>query len=197
MLYEIKEYYKKRNIEIPETEYQIISELLSLRTLRKKEFFYRAGDTNTSGAYILKGALRVFITDKHQKEFNRYFAFEDWWVGEYHQIINSVPSRTSIQALETTEIIEISKESFDIIFEKCPVFTRATFNLYLKSYANLLEKEELKKTKTIEDLYLDLLNNKPELLRRVPLYHVASYLGVKPESLSRVKKKFNNLQLQD
>ncbi|GGF78569.1 Crp/Fnr family transcriptional regulator [Wenyingzhuangia marina] len=190
MLYEIKEYYKKRGVIIPENEFNIISELLQSKSLKKKEFFYKAGDTNTSVAYIQKGSVRVFITDKQKKEYNRFFAFEDWWIGEYHQVMNSLPSKTSIQALEKTEMIEITKNAFDIILEKCPIFTRATFNFYLKSYANLLEKEEIKKTLTIEDLYLDLLKNKPEVLKRVPLYHIASYLGVKPESLSRVKKKF-------
>lgn len=190
MLYEIKEYYKKRGVIIPENEFNIISELLQSKSLKKKEFFYKAGDTNTSVAYIQKGSVRVFITDKQKKEYNRFFAFEDWWIGEYHQVMNNLPSKTSIQALEKTEMIEITKNAFDIILEKCPIFTRATFNFYLKSYANLLEKEEIKKTLTIEDLYLDLLKNKPEVLKRVPLYHIASYLGVKPESLSRVKKKF-------
>lgn len=190
MLYKIKEYYKKRGVIIPENEFNIISELLECRSLKKKEFFYKAGDTNTSVAYILKGSVRIFITDKQKKEFNRFFAFEDWWVGEYHQVMNDIPSKTSIQALEKTDMIEITKKAFDTIIEKCPVFTRATFNFYLKSYANLLEKEEIKKTLTIEDLYLDLLKNKPKILKRVPLYHIASYLGVKPESLSRVKKKF-------
>ncbi|ANW96562.1 hypothetical protein AXE80_09850 [Wenyingzhuangia fucanilytica] len=190
MLYKIKEYYKKRGVIIPDNEFNIISELLQSRTLKKKEFFYKTGDTNTSVAYILKGSLRVFITDSQKKEFNRFFAFEDWWVGEYHQVMNNLPSKTSVQALEETDIIEITKEALDIILEKCPVFTRATFNFYLKSYANLLEKEELKKTLTIEELYLDILKNKPQVLKRIPLYHIASYLGVKPESLSRVKKKF-------
>ena len=190
MLYKIKEYYKKRGAIIPENEFNIISELLQCRSLNKKEFFYKAGDTNTSVAYILKGSARVFITDKNNKEYNRFFAFEDWWIGEYHQIMNNIPSKTSIQALEKTEIIEITKKCFDIIVEKCPVFTKATFNFYMKSYAILLEKEEIKKTLTIEDLYEHLLKNKPEILKRIPLYHIASYLGVKPESLSRVKKKF-------
>ncbi|MGY5354502.1 Crp/Fnr family transcriptional regulator [Wenyingzhuangia sp. IMCC45467] len=190
MLNKIKEYYKKRDVLIPDHEFEIISNLLTCKTLNKKEYFYKTGDTNTSVAYILKGSVRVFITGSQKQEFNRFFAFEDWWIGEYHQVMNSLPSKTSIQALEKTEMIEITKEAVDVILEKCPVFTRATFNFYLKSYANLLEKEEIKKTLTIEELYLDLLKNKPQIIKRVPLYHIASYLGVKPESLSRVKKKF-------
>lgn len=192
MLNTIEEYYKKRGVILPKEEMKIISELITCRTLKKKEYFYKNGDTNTSAGYILKGCLRVFIKDENKKEFNRFFAFEDWWVGEYHQIINGLPSKTSIQALEKTEIIEITKEAYNIIFDKCPVFTKSTLDLYLKGYANLLEREELKKTKPIEDLYLETIKNRPQIIKRVPLYHIASYFGVKAESLSRVKKKFQN-----
>ena len=190
MLNKINLYYKKRGFSIPKEELEIISTLITCKTLKKKDFFYKIGDTNTSAGYILQGGVRVFIKDKNKNEYNRFFAFEDSWIGEYHQIINDLPSKTSVQALEKTDILEITKESFDIIFDSCPVFTKATFNLYLKNYADLLEKEEIKKTLTIEELYQDLLDNVPQIIKRVPLYHIASYLGVKPESLSRVKKKF-------
>ncbi|MDO6738123.1 Crp/Fnr family transcriptional regulator [Wenyingzhuangia sp. 2_MG-2023] len=190
MLDKIIDYYNKQNVTLPKKEIEIISKLISYRTLEKKEFLYKRGESDTPGAYILKGCLRIFIEDKNNNEYNRFFAFEDWWVGEFHQIINSLPSKTSVQALEKTEIVEISKNAYDVIFSKCPVFTNNTLKFYLKSYAHILEREEMKKTMTIEELYSDLRTNFPEVIERVPLYHIASYLGVKAESLSRVKKKF-------
>ncbi|MGY6650121.1 Crp/Fnr family transcriptional regulator [Wenyingzhuangia sp. IMCC45574] len=190
MLDKIIDYYKKRNVNLPQDEIDIISNNISLKTLNKREFLYKKGDTNTPGGYILKGCVRVFIEDSKNVEYNRFFAFEDWWIGEFHQILNSLPSKTSLQAIEPTQIIEITKESYETIFRECPVFTKATLNLYLSSYANLLEREEVKKTLTIEELYANLIEKHPEVIERIPLYHIASYLGVKPESLSRVKKKF-------
>lgn len=68
--------------------------------------------------------------------------------------------------------------------------------MHIANYAHLIEKEELKKTLTIEEQYIDLMENHPEIIKRVPLYHIASYLGVKPESLSRVKKKFKDNALE-
>ncbi|NJB83051.1 Crp/Fnr family transcriptional regulator [Wenyingzhuangia aestuarii] len=192
MLIKIIEYYEKRGVTLPQEEIDTISMLIKPLTFKKKEFLFKKNDTKTSAFYIVKGCVRVFIKDKNNKEYNRFFAFDDWWIGEYHQIINRLPSTTTAQALERTDVITISQEAFDIIFTQCPVFTKSTLNFYLSSYAKLLEKEEIKKTMTIEELYDDLIKNKPMILDRIPLYHIASYLGVKAESLSRVKKKFKD-----
>ncbi|NIJ44525.1 CRP-like cAMP-binding protein [Wenyingzhuangia heitensis] len=192
MLVKIIEYYKKRNIILPQEEIDILTKLITPQSFKKKEFLFKKNDTKTSAFYIVKGCVRVFIKDRKNNEYNRFFAFDDWWVGEYHQIINSLPSTISAQALEKTDVISISQDAFEVIFTQCPVFTKSTLNFYLASYAKLLEREEIKKTMTIEELYVDMMENKPMILDRVPLYHIASYLGVKPESLSRVKKKFKD-----
>ncbi|MGY5353059.1 Crp/Fnr family transcriptional regulator [Wenyingzhuangia sp. IMCC45533] len=188
MLSNIVKYYQTRGVELPKNEIDIITSLAEVKKYKKKEFLFNEGDNDLCVHYIQKGCVRVFIKDAKQKEYNRFFAFEDWWIGEYHQILNNLSSRTSAQALEKTETISLSKEAYHTIFEKCPVYTKATLNLYLNSYAKLLEKEEIKKTMTIEDLYTEFVLKKSKILDRVPLYHIASYLGVKPESLSRVKK---------
>ncbi len=192
MLDNIIEYYKNRGIELPQQEIKTISNLAEIKTYKKKDFIFHAGDVNLNSHYISKGCVRIFIKDAKQLEYNRFFGFEDSLIGEYHQILNGLPSKTSAQALEQTETISLSKEAYDVIFEKCPVYTKATLNFYLNDYAELLENEEIKKTMTIEDLYLEFVQKKSKILDRVPLYHIASYLGVKPESLSRVKKKFKN-----
>lgn len=195
MLNKIIDYYKRKGVDLPQNEVEIISKLISSKTLNKKEFLYKKGDYKTSSAYILKGCLRVYIEDEKNIEYNRFFGFEDWWIGEYHQILNNLPSKTSVQAVEKTEVVEISNDAFQTLFKKCPVFTQAHLNLSISEYANLLEREELKKTLTIEELYADLKENYPYIIERVPLYHIASYLGVKPESLSRVKKKFKETEV--
>ncbi|WP_010135772.1 Crp/Fnr family transcriptional regulator [Ochrovirga pacifica] len=190
MLDKILNYYNQRNVSLPQKEIDVIADLITFRKLNKKEYFYKKDDSQTSLAYILKGSVRIFIEDEAKNQHNRHFAFEEDWIGEIHQIMNDLNSKTSVQAIEKTELIEVSQKAFKTILKKCPVFTEATLNFYLLNYAKLLENEELKKTFTIEELYTDLKKNRPEIVARIPLYHIASYLGVKPESLSRVKKKF-------
>lgn len=195
MLDKIIGYYKMKGVDLPQNEIEILSKLIHTKTINKKDFLYKKGESKISSAYILKGCLRVYIEDSKNIEYNRFFGFEDSWIGEYHQILNNLPSKTSVQAVEKTEIIEISKDAFQILLKDCPVFSQANLKLSLSRYAKLLEREELKKTLTIEELYADLQKNLPQIIERVPLYHIASYLGVKPESLSRVKKKLKESEV--
>ncbi len=195
MLDNIIEYYRVRGVILPQDEIDIISNLVEVKTYKKKEFIFNEGDTNLCSYYIKKGCVRVFRKDNKNKEYNRFFAFEDWSIGEYDQIINNSPSKTSAQTLEKTEAICLNKNAYAVIFKQCPVYTKATLNIYLNNYAKILENEEIKKTMTIEDLYIEFVQKNTKIANRIPLYHIASYLGVKPESLSRVKKKFKSQYL--
>lgn len=112
MLEKIINYYKLRDLNLPKKEIELISKHINFRTLKKKEFFFKEGDNNSSIAYVSRGCLRVFIKDHKKIEYNRYFAFEDWWVGEFHYILNNSPAKTSIQAIEQTELIEISSQGY-------------------------------------------------------------------------------------
>ena len=187
---QINQYYQNLGIALPQEEINTITRLATQVSFKKKQFLFEIDQTDTCIYFVIKGAVRVFIKDQNQNEYNRYFAFDNSWIGEYHQILNNFSSRTSAQAIQTTDAFKLKKDDFAIIFDKCPIYTKVLLNQYLKISIELLEKEELKKILTIEELYLDLVKNEPEILEKMPLYHIASYLGVKPESLSSVKKKF-------
>lgn len=197
MLEIIIDYYKKRNVNLPKKEAELISKQLTVRSLKKKEFFHKTGELNSSIGFISKGCVRVYIKDKKELEYNRHFVFENSCIGELHQILNKNPTTTSIQALENTELYEVSGKAYRLILNECPVFAMASLKSHLNDYASILEKEEIKKTLTIEEKYADLMENHSEMIERVPLYHIASYLGIKPESLSRVKKKFKVNSIQE
>ena len=100
MLVKIFDYYKKRNVILPQEEIDIISKLIKPLSFKKREYLYKKEDPKSTAFYIVKGCVRVFITDKNDQEYNRFFAFDDWWVGEYHQIINNLPSITAAQEYE-------------------------------------------------------------------------------------------------
>ncbi len=186
----IIQYFLDKGITLPEKEVNVILSFLKNIHVNKKEFLFRKGDVSDKIYFVTKGAVRIYTQDKNGKDYNRFFAFDDWWIGEFHQIINHLPSVIGAQAIEKTELLYVEKSEIPTLMVKCPVFIKTILNFYLTGYAKLLEREELKKTMTIEELYQDLLDNNPLIIQKVPLYHIASYLGVKPESLSRVKKKF-------
>lgn len=185
------DYFLKKDATIPEKEIEIIQQNCKSVVYQKKEFIGKSNDLEVKLVYVIKGVLRTFITADDGVEYNRYFAFDDWWAGEFARFIANQPAAASIQALEKTEVIEFSHKNLEVLRDHCPVFINLFIKMCMVGIAKILEKEEAKKFKTIDDLYQDLFTSNPLIIRKIPLYHIASYLGVKPESLSRVKKKIN------
>ena len=186
----ILEYYD-RYTTIPVEERELISKLVTYKKLKKKEVLYNPGETHIASGYVDKGCLRTFITDEDGNEHITYFAFEDWWVGETFSVMNNLPSNNTVQALEDSELVILTKEAFDIIAVKCPVFIKITNLITAKGYAHILQDEQNKRIKSPDRLYLDLMEKRPFIFNRVPLKHIASYLGIKPESLSRIRKRIS------
>ncbi len=184
----IIEYYN-RFIKLPPEEIKIIEENSKTITLKKKEILYKQGDTHLSSSLVIKGCLRVFFTDKNGIEFNRFFAFEDWWVGELYQLENNLPATNSVQALEDCTLITLDKPSFFKIMKTCPTYAKFTHTLAGKGYSNLLEREQQKIVKSAEELYTELLTKHPNITQRISIKHIASYLGINPDSLSRIRRK--------
>jgi CRP-like cAMP-binding protein len=117
------------------------------------------------------------------------FAFEDWWVGDLDSFLNQKPAATFWQALEPTELICISRDNFEKLMACSEsfhsIFESKTRTAYIKS----LEKSAKDKSESAEEKYLRMLKEYPQILQRVPHYDVAAYIGITPESLSRIRNK--------
>lgn len=183
--------YYNRFTKLPYEEEKIIQQNSKIIKLKKKDILYHQGDTTISSSLVLKGCLRIFFTDKNGNEFNHFFAFEDWWIGEPHQLINNLPSTNSVQALEDCELITLDKTSFSEIMQNCPTFSKMTYTLSNQGYSKILEKEQQKTTKNAKELYYELLDKHPNITQRVSVKHIASYLGINPDSLSRIRRNIS------
>ena len=117
------------------------------------------------------------------------FAFADWWITDMRCFVKQLPSDTYIQALEESEVGEISKSSFDQLFEKIPKFERLfrilMQNAYIREQTRMLEHL----TCTAEARYEKYISKYPQIEQLVSQKHIASYLGITPEFLSFTKKK--------
>ena len=113
---------------------------------------------------------------------------EDWWIGDMQSFFLQIPSMFNIQALEDCELLVSSKTEFENAFIEVPDFEKfyrlKTQTAYTKTQQTVVEK-----TETAEDRYLKIFKTNPSLLQRVPQHYLASYLGIKPQSLSRIRKK--------
>lgn len=159
-----------------------ISTYFKRETIKRKTLLMKAGDSNTRHYYVEKGLLRLFIIDQNGKEFNILFAREKQWIGDL-----GTPSETPyfIETVENSVVFSISEDNFNILYKRYLKLS----NYIRKSYVFLQKRFVSILSKTAEENYDELLEDHPELIERLPQYHISSYLGVTPVFLSKIRAK--------
>lgn len=156
---------------------------------KKKDFFLKEGEICRLRGYINKGCFRRYTTNMHGKENILHFAIEDWWIGDLESMGSCQPSVYNIQALEESEVFCISQPEHLRLCNEMPKY----FSLHEAKekrflYASL-KRLTIAQAGTPEEKYLLLARQHPELFQRIPMHYIASYLGIQPESLSRLRKR--------
>jgi len=169
----------------PEEE-QAFCVLLTIRTIKKKEFLLREGDVCTDEYYVNTGCLREYFVDNKGLEHNLYFAIEDWWISDLYSRTRLAPSYCNIVALEDCELVQISHSALEGFMEKAPAMER----FFRISYQQSLVTQHLKNLQmlhmTAEERYIHFREKYPELAKRIPQKHVATFLGLTPEFFNLV-----------
>ncbi len=159
--------------------------------LKKKDFFTRQGEHCRYLAFVNSGCLRAFYTDANGDELTMYFAFMNWWTGDKTSFYSDAPSRFSVQALEDSEIFRADKEHWEEALDKIPAFEKWYSIKTRKSYEATQQKIIDAQVETADQKYLKLIRTAPEIIQRIPQHYIASYLGIKPQSLSRIRKNIH------
>lgn len=159
------------------------------KTLLKKEYYLRAGEYCISKAYLNKGCARNFIVDEEGRERILFFAFEDWWIGDFESYYSGKPGASYVQMLEDSELLLIPKDKFEALEREIPKLKQwYTYKMSRSASASIKRIEEMK-TLSVEERYLNLLEKQPQIFQRVPLQYIASFLNIEPPSLSRMRKR--------
>lgn len=180
VLYSYFEKIGKR--ELTDSEKEEIFSVFRKETFKKKQRIFNAGEENTRHYYIEKGLLRMYIIDQSGKEFNLLFGKERQWLGDL-----GTPAKTSyfLEAVEETTTFSISEDAFSSIMGKyfeLGTNIRRSYIFLQKRFVSILSK-------TAEENYEQLLKSDPDLVQRLPQYHISSYLGVTPVFLSKIIAK--------
>lgn len=174
--------------EITEADWELFRQGLRYMEIRKGVLFVEEGRTYKEIAFVIKGLFRAYYVIDGE-EINTAFFFEGQWAKAYHSFLTQTPSRMWIQALENTEVFLVSYGHLQDMFSRSKNWERfgriAAENIYvtaqLRNEMLLLDKPEAR--------YLRLYRDHPGIFERVPLYHIASYIGIKQPSLSRIRKR--------
>ena len=174
------------------TDKSIIDHLLShcaTKQCKKGEFLLQQGEKCSHSFFVERGLLRQFSIDSKGKEHIIQFAPENWFMSERESVYFSQPSAYFIQALEDTTVFLI-EETLILELAKTNTGFLAFHNKLLHNHIRHLQRRITQlQSATAEERYLYFIKIYPDLTLRVPQIYIASYLGITPESLSRVRKE--------
>jgi len=176
-------------VPISEEEWDLMRTYVKERTFKKGEYLCRHGQVEEYLSIIYKGTCRGFYSSKDGEEISVAFMFANDYVSAYYSFLTQRPSLMAVQALTPVSVLSIHKTNLD---EMCYQYKSAERIGRLNAeriYRRKEEREISLLTMSATERYVELLNRNPKLLRQIPLKHIASYLGIKPESLSRIRKQ--------
>ena len=153
----------------------------------KGETLIRAGQWVNATYYVTQGSIRSFCIDREGKEHTLQFAIQDWWISDYMAVYDHAPASLTVECLTDSEVIAFDPEKLDNIYLQFPEFEpykRKNLERHIVSlHKRILNQLQLSAT----ERYVLFLEQYPELERSIPNYHIASYLGMTQQSLSRVR----------
>jgi CRP-like cAMP-binding protein len=191
-MYENLLQHVSRRINLDPEEAAFFVSLLQHQKLRKKQFLSKEGEVCKYSGYVLKGCLRTYELDEQGNEHVLQFSIEDWWVGDLYSFFTETPSRYYVDALEPTELALIDLASQELLYEKVPKFERYFRMLIQNAFIASQRRVISAISRPAEERYLEFHQRYPTLEQRIPQHQIASYLGITPESLSRIRKQLSN-----
>jgi len=178
-----------RYIDCSASELLIFDQLLRHRTIAKKQFLLRAGEICNFEGFVIKGCLRKFYIDENGHEVIIQFAVEDHWISDTASFTMQHPGKIYIEALEDTMLLTLGFQTKEKLLQLVPKFERYYRLLVERNLMVFVERVHFSINKTANEKYLDFLAHYPSLSQRVAQHHIASYLGITAEFLSRLRTK--------
>jgi CRP/FNR family transcriptional regulator, anaerobic regulatory protein len=175
-------------LNLTEEEWFFISKSLVTRNFKKGDFFLKENAFCDYIGFIDKGFFNFFYLIDGVQHIRGFF-FPNEFISNYPCFLLENKSKFYIQALEDSSVTLIQREALFLIYEKIPKIKELSRNTVESLYIEVSEKYESFFLKTAEERYLELISTGPKFIQRIPQYMIASYLGITPEALSRIRKR--------
>lgn len=190
-MYSVLKNHISNKIQLTEKEFDLAATFFIPKKIRKRQFLVQTGDVCRYLAFVSKGCMRSYTVDEKGEEHIVQFALEEWWITDLKSFSGNLPATYNIDAVEDSELLLIDKSSQEKLF--------ATVSSLEHYFRILLENNSSAALKRIADLisvpaeerYLKFIETYPNIVQRVPQNQIASYLGITPQSLSRIRKELS------
>ena len=157
--------------------------------VKKNRHLFQSGEIARYVYYVEKGCLRQYYINNNGEERTIYFKNEGGWVSELVSFLDRTPTELNVQALEDSNLQIINRRNWVYAITRIPAMTIGFIRAQQDTNYVLKKRLAEATVETPEDKYLRFIKEEPQLLQRIPLYHIAAYLAMKPETLSRIRRK--------
>ncbi|NQX53612.1 Crp/Fnr family transcriptional regulator [Pedobacter panaciterrae] len=181
--------YFNRLIPLSSEEKQLVAELFKPRLYRKRQYVLQEGDVCSSFNFVVRGCLRMYKIDDKGNTHIIQFATENWWLMDIGSFHGKEPSELNIDAIEDTMVLHISYNDLINLYTKGPKFNLIFRVLIENSFVSLQKRLLQNISSTAEERYLSFMQDYSHLNNRLPQVQIASFIGITPEFLSRLRNK--------
>ncbi|MEW6511041.1 MAG: Crp/Fnr family transcriptional regulator [Bacteroidota bacterium] len=188
-MYEVLRRHIEKRIRLTKEEFALCARYFVPKKVRKRQFLLQEGEICRNLAFVNAGCLRTYTVDHKGEEHIVQFAIEDWWISDLQSFLCGSPSTHFIDAVQDSDVLLLERAARDQMLDNVPKMERF-FRLlleanYIATHRRITEALSV----PAEERYLTFLKTYPALVEKVPQGQVASYLGITPQSLSRIRKE--------
>jgi CRP-like cAMP-binding protein len=178
-------------VDINDDDVQLVNASFEKIETKKGEVLVHEGKVAKHLYYILSGFTRVFHFEKGI-EITNHLASENYFVTAYNSFTTKLPSEETVQAISECELLRITKDKLDQLYKKS--HNMALFGIFMSDRYLVFNNQRAKDliTLTAKEKYLKLLNEEPHFLQNIPLQFISSYIGIEPQTLSRIRREITN-----
>ena len=178
-----------RLIPVTNDEFPLCTSFMIPKRIRKGAYLVQEGEVSRYLAFVTKGCLRSYGIDKKGEEHVIQFALEGWWITDLYSFLTGKPGEYFIDALEDSDALLIESASYEKLCTTVPKFERYFRILLQNNYIATHRRVFASIGLSAEERYLQMLEKYPTIVQRVAQRHIASYLGITPEALSRIRHR--------
>ncbi len=191
--------FMQKYISLNSTDWNTIKYKLRIQYIKKGEIIHNIGDISSNIMFVNSGLARTYILNENGKDYTWGIHFNDknayitnLFIGDYESFINQTPSKFAIDALEDCEVVVLTYDDLEFLYNNTTIGDRFGRFINQEAYTYLHNSIIDRQTKTAKERFEDFMKKTPYLLKKVPQYHIATFLGITPQHLSRLKKEYKN-----
>jgi CRP-like cAMP-binding protein len=191
-MYEVFVQTLKSKVPFSDEDLAIIRTHLTPKKIRKKQYLLQEGDVCKFVAFVEKGSLRSYTVDEKGQEHIIQFALEGWTISDLYSFLTAEPATYNIDALEDSELVLINKSAHEELLRTLPKYETWMRVQVTGAYIAMQQRLTSIISLSLQERYKNFTDAYPEIVQRVPQHMIASFMGLTPETLSRVRKKISS-----